>query len=119
MTEPRTAGPGAAGPRQLAERARAIGQAAAAAPEGFGDHGDPGESESGMWLRSAAALGAAQAGQVTLLPPTAVTLGELAGYRDVAGILARRAVIAPRLPRVVVEDGRIRLAMPEPGQERP
>ncbi len=92
------------------------GQTATAAPEG---HADPGESESGTWLGPAAALEAAQAGEITLLPPTAVTLGELARHPDVAGILARRLVIAPRLPKVIVEDGRARLAMPQAGQERP
>jgi 8-oxo-dGTP pyrophosphatase MutT (NUDIX family) len=95
------------------------GQTASEAPEGLADHADPGESESGMWLRPAAALEAAQAGRITLLPPTAVTLGELAGHRDVADILARRRVITPRLPRVVVEEGRIRLAMPPAVEERP
>ena len=93
------------------------GQTATAAPER--DHADPGESESGTWLRPAAALEAARAGQITLLPPTAVTLGELAGHRDVAGILARRQVITPRLPKVIVEDGRVRLAMPQPGPGAP
>ena len=92
------------------------GQTATAAPEG---HADPGESESGTWLGPAAALEAAKAGQITLLPPTAVTLGELAGHHDVAGILARRRVITPRLPKVVVEDGQVRLTMPPVGQERP
>jgi len=92
------------------------GQTATAAPEG---HADPGESESGTWLGPAAALEAAQAGEITLLPPTAVTLGELAGHHDVTGILARRQVITPRLPKVIVEDGRARLAMPPAGQERP
>ncbi len=92
------------------------GQTATAAPEG---HADPGESESGTWLGPAAALEAAQAGQITLLPPTAVTLGELARHHDVAGILARRKVITPRLPRVIVEDGRARLVMPPTGEERP
>ena len=48
-----------------------------------------------------------------------MTLGELAGYHDVAGILARRAFITPRLPKVVVEDGQVRLAMPQAGEERP
>src|SRR6476646_2566045 len=48
------------------------GQDATAAPEGFGDHANPGESESGAWLRPASALEAARAGQMTLLPPTAV-----------------------------------------------
>src|SRR6266496_5875676 len=86
------------------------GQQATAAPEG---HADPGESESGAWLRPETALEGAQAGQLTLLPPTAVTLGELAGHHGVAGILARRMVITPRLPRVIIEDGRPRLAMPE------
>jgi len=90
-------------------------QAATAAPEG---HADPGESESGAWLRPASALEAARAGQMTLLPPTAVTLGELAGHADVPAILAHRPVITPRLPRVVVEDGRVRLHLPPAGEER-
>jgi len=96
------------------------GQTATAAPEG---HADPGESESGTWLRPGAALEAGEAGQITLLPPTAVTLRELAVHQDVDGILACRMTIAPRLPRVVVEDGKVRLSMPrldqaELGQER-
>ena len=95
------------------------GQTATAAPEGFADHADPGESESGTWMRPAAALEAAQAGQITLLPPTAVTLGELAGHPGLAAILARHQVITPRLPKVVVEDGRVRLHLPQAGEERP
>jgi len=95
------------------------GQAATAAPEGPGDHADPGESESGTWLRPAAALEAARAGQITLLPPTAVTLGELAGHPGLAAILARRQVITPRLPKVVVEDGQMRLHLPRAGEEHP
>jgi 8-oxo-dGTP pyrophosphatase MutT (NUDIX family) len=91
------------------------GQTATAAVEG---HADPGESESGTWLRPAAALEAAEAGQITLLPPTAVTLRELGGHRDVAGILARRMVIAPRLPKVIVEEGRVRLDLPPAGDDR-
>ena len=90
------------------------GQAATAAPEG---HADPGESESGTWLRPALALEAARAGQMTLLPPIAVTLGELAGHADVPAILARRQVITPRLPKVIVEDGRVRLHLPQTGPE--
>src|SRR4029077_10591728 len=92
------------------------GQTATAAVEG---HADPGESESGTWRRPAAALEAAEAGQITLLPPTAVTLRELGGHRDLAGILARRMVIAPRLPKVIVEDGRVRLDLPQAGGDRP
>ena len=55
---------------------------------------------------------------MTLLPPTAVTLGELAGHADVPAILAHRPVITPRLPKVVVEDGRVRLHLPPAGEER-
>jgi 8-oxo-dGTP pyrophosphatase MutT (NUDIX family) len=73
----------------------------------------PGESDSGTWWRPAAALEAARAGHITLLPPTAVTLAELAAYQDVAGILGERRMITPLLPRVVVEEERTWLAMPE------
>src|SRR6202035_4219288 len=72
----------------------------------------PGESDSGTWWRPAAALEAARAGQITLLPPTAVTLAELAAYQDVAGILGERRMITPLLPTVVFEDERAWLAMP-------
>ena len=73
----------------------------------------PGESDSGTWWQPAAALEAARAGQITLLPPTAVTLAELTAYQDVAGILGERRMITPLLPKVVVEDERAWLAMPE------
>jgi 8-oxo-dGTP pyrophosphatase MutT (NUDIX family) len=73
----------------------------------------PGESDSGTWWQPAAALEAARAGQITLLPPTAVTLAELTAYQDVAGILGERRMITPLLPTVVVEDERAWLAMPE------
>jgi 8-oxo-dGTP pyrophosphatase MutT (NUDIX family) len=72
----------------------------------------PGESDSGTWWRPGAALEAARAGQITLLPPTAVTLAELTAYQDVAGILGERRMITPLLPKVVVEDERAWLAMP-------
>ena len=71
------------------------------------------ESDSGTWWRPTAALEAARAGEITLLPPTAVTLAELAAYQDIAGVLAARRVITPLMPTVVVEDGRTWLAMPQ------
>jgi 8-oxo-dGTP pyrophosphatase MutT (NUDIX family) len=73
----------------------------------------PGESDSGLWWQPAAALEAARSGEITLLPPTAVTLAELAAYQDVAGILGERRVITPLMPTVVVEDERAWLAMPQ------
>ena len=71
-----------------------------------------GESDSGTWWRPSAALEAARAGQITLLPPTAVTLAELAAYQDVPAVLAERRMITPLLPEVVVEEERTWLAMP-------
>jgi 8-oxo-dGTP pyrophosphatase MutT (NUDIX family) len=73
----------------------------------------PGESVSGSWMRPPDALEAARGGQITLLPPTAVTLAELAAHEDVASILAQRRVITPLLPRVVVEEERMWLALPQ------
>jgi 8-oxo-dGTP pyrophosphatase MutT (NUDIX family) len=73
----------------------------------------PAESVSGSWMRPSDALEAARAGQITLLPPTAVTLAELAAHQDVTGILAQRRVITPLLPRVVVEEERAWLALPQ------
>lgn len=71
------------------------------------------ESDSGTWWRPSAALEAARAGEITLLPPTAVTLAELTAYQDIAGILAERRVITPLLPTVVVDDERAWLTMPQ------
>ena len=76
------------------------------------DH-EPAESVSGSWMKPSEALEAARGGQITLLPPTAVTLAELAGHQDVASILAQRRVITPLLPRVVVEQERAWLALPQ------
>jgi 8-oxo-dGTP pyrophosphatase MutT (NUDIX family) len=71
------------------------------------------ESDSGIWWAPSMALAAARSGEITLLPPTAVTLAELAAYQDVAGILAERKVITAMLPTVVIEDEQVWLAMPQ------
>jgi 8-oxo-dGTP pyrophosphatase MutT (NUDIX family) len=84
-----------------------------AVPGGVVPPGGSTESDSGTWLAPAAALAAARAGQITLLPPTAVTLAELAAHQDVASILAQRRSITPLLPRVILEDERAWLAMPQ------
>jgi hypothetical protein len=60
-----------------------------------------------------AALEAARSGEITLLPPTAITLAELAAYRDVATILSARRRIVPLLPTAVVEDDQVWLTMPQ------
>jgi 8-oxo-dGTP pyrophosphatase MutT (NUDIX family) len=89
------------------------GQLAGLTAAGPGESDSGSESDSGTWWRPAAALEAARAGQITLLPPTAVTLAELAAYQDIAGILGERRVITPLMPTLVVEDERAWLAMPE------
>ena len=73
----------------------------------------PGESDSGIWWAPSAALEAARSGEITLLPPTAITLAELAAYQDVAAILAARRRIVPLLPTAVVEDDQVWLALPQ------
>jgi 8-oxo-dGTP pyrophosphatase MutT (NUDIX family) len=78
--------------------------------------GSGAEAESADWLRPAAALEAARAGRLTLLPPTAVTLAELAELaadEDLAGILGRRRAITPWMPTVTTEDGQVWLTMPD------
>ncbi len=70
------------------------------------------ESVSGSWMRPSDALQAARAGQITLLPPTAVTLAELAAHQDVTSILAQRRAITPLVPTLVVEDERAWLSLP-------
>jgi 8-oxo-dGTP pyrophosphatase MutT (NUDIX family) len=77
--------------------------------EGRTDHR---EADSATWLRPAAALESARAGQIRLLPPTAVTLGELAEDDSVTGILAQRRVLTLRLPKVMTDGKQAWLAMP-------
>jgi len=79
---------------------------------------DSGESDSVTWLRPSAALKAARAGEIRLLPPTAATLVELAAHQDLAGILAQRRVIGPLLPKVMLEDERVWLAIPPAPEPR-
>ena len=50
--------------------------------------------------------------------PNENVVHSFAGHADVSAILARRQVITPRLPRVVVEDGRVRLHLPPAGEEQ-
>jgi 8-oxo-dGTP pyrophosphatase MutT (NUDIX family) len=76
----------------------------------------PGESDAGIWLRPAEALKSARTGQITLVPPTAVTLGELAGHENVASVLAQHRVMTLRMPTVMVTEHEAWLAMPPLGQ---
>jgi 8-oxo-dGTP pyrophosphatase MutT (NUDIX family) len=90
--------------------------AALAAPAESRDDGEPdhGESDQGTWLRSAGALESARTGEITLLPPTAVTLGELARYDSVTAVLAQQRAMTRRMPKVMIDGDQAWLAMPPP-----
>jgi 8-oxo-dGTP pyrophosphatase MutT (NUDIX family) len=82
-------------------------------PAGQRALGGTGESDQAAWLRPAAALAAADAGELMPLPPTAITLGELAAEPDVAALLATRRRIVPRRPVVTFAGDQAWLTIPD------
>jgi 8-oxo-dGTP pyrophosphatase MutT (NUDIX family) len=70
------------------------------------------EADEFAWLRPPDVLAAAGRGEVALMPPTAVTLAELAGCGDVAAALAAPRVITPLKPEITLEGGHAWLNMP-------
>ena len=90
---------------------------AAALPDGQQAVGHEAEAEHVAWLRPAAAIDAARAGEISLLPPTAATLSHLASAvaagTGLDGILATRRAIEPVCPRLVLEDGQAWLVIPD------
>jgi 8-oxo-dGTP pyrophosphatase MutT (NUDIX family) len=90
---------------------------AAALPDGQEAAGHEAEADHVAWLRPADAIDAAKAGELSLLPPTATTLGEFAAAAaagaGLAEILGTRRVIAPVQPRLVLEDGAAWLVIPD------
>jgi 8-oxo-dGTP pyrophosphatase MutT (NUDIX family) len=89
----------------------------AALPQGQQPTRHEAESDTMAWMRPADALEAARAGEISMLPPTAVTLNdfavEAAAGGGVADILAARRTIRPVLPRLVVSGGEAWLDVPE------
>ena len=92
---------------------------AAALPAGQLATGHAAESDHIAWLRPGDAIESARAGQISMLPPTATMLHDFAvagavdGGDAVAGILGRRPVIEPVVPRLVLEDGQAWLYVPD------
>ena len=90
---------------------------AAALPAGQQATGHEAEADHLAWLRPAAAIAAAKAGEISLLPPTATTINDFASAvaagAGLAGILAERRVIEPIQPRLVLEDGAAWLVIPD------
>ena len=74
-----------------------------------------GEADHTEWLRPGEALARFERGEIAMLPPTAVTLGDLAGYESVGAALAATAgrdAVTAILPRVEHHpDGSARLVM--------
>jgi 8-oxo-dGTP pyrophosphatase MutT (NUDIX family) len=76
------------------------------------------EADQVAWLRPPDLLAAAQRREVALMPPTAVTLGELAACAGIDAVFAARREIVPLEPEVIMEDGQAWLTLPE-GLEYP
>ncbi len=70
------------------------------------------ESDRVMWISPGEAAEAARRGDLPMLPPTQVTLSELAAYSSVEEILAARREIRPLMPRARVTDGGVFLELP-------
>lgn len=71
-----------------------------------------GEADQVAWLTPQAALDAARRREIMLLPPTAVTLGELAACGSVPAALAARRRITSVLPEITVAEGAVWLTIP-------
>jgi 8-oxo-dGTP pyrophosphatase MutT (NUDIX family) len=91
---------------------------AAVLPEGQHPWEIRDEADELAWLRPATVLAAAANGEAALMPPTAVTLSELAACTDPAAALATPRHIIPLRPQIRLEDDQAWLCMP-PGVEYP
>jgi 8-oxo-dGTP pyrophosphatase MutT (NUDIX family) len=85
---------------------------AAALPAGQRTRDVGGEASAVEWIAPADALDAGRARRIQLWLPTAMTLAELAEYRDVDDVLAARREVRPLLPEVIVSEGSTWLKVP-------
>jgi 8-oxo-dGTP pyrophosphatase MutT (NUDIX family) len=77
-------------------------------PDGQQTRNASGEADHAMWIRPADALARAAAGGISMLPPTLVTLGEVAGFADweaIRAAAAARKVSSPVTPRLEMSRG--------------
>ncbi|SCE75293.1 NUDIX domain-containing protein [Micromonospora viridifaciens] len=81
-------------------------------PEGQRTRDVSGEADHTLWIRPADALARAEAGELNMLPPTLVTLAQVAAAGDLAGV-ARAAVVRDAATPVTP-----RLDLPENGEPR-
>jgi 8-oxo-dGTP pyrophosphatase MutT (NUDIX family) len=85
---------------------------AAALPEGQRTRDVGGEASAVFWTSPAEALAAGRRREMQLLPPTAVTLAELAACGDLDGALSRPPDVQVRMPEVQQHDGSTWLTVP-------
>ncbi|WP_131749137.1 NUDIX hydrolase [Frankia sp. Cppng1_Ct_nod] len=86
----------------------------AAMPAGQRTRRIPGESDRTLWTSPSIALQEHLAGRLGMLPPTALTLAELAEYDSVDAVLTASGArnTRPILPRIVIAGGEARLLLP-------
>lgn len=84
----------------------------AALPAGQRADGSTTEAEDAAWQRPAEALADWAAGHRLLMPPTWVTLSQLAEARGVRELLAADRTITKITPRVVRRNGNLHVALP-------
>ncbi|HWM06440.1 MAG TPA: NUDIX hydrolase, partial [Actinophytocola sp.] len=84
----------------------------ATVPGGQRPDGETTEAADAGWRRPTETLDEWKAGEVGLLPPTWTTLAELEDCGSVASAMASERTIAPLMPRVVRDDGALRIVLP-------
>ena len=87
----------------------------AAMPAGQRTRDVGGESDRVTWIRPADALHAHARGDLAMLPPTIVTLAELAAYPSISAVLeaGTQRDVRPVLPKIVLgDDAEVRLLLP-------
>jgi hypothetical protein len=80
----------------------------ASLPEGQLTRNVSGEADHAMWIRPQEALARARAGEIGMLPPTMVTLAQVAacdGWEGIRAVAAARDVAAPITPRLEIPLG--------------
>jgi 8-oxo-dGTP pyrophosphatase MutT (NUDIX family) len=85
---------------------------AAALPAGQRTRDVGGEAAAVFWTSPQQALEAGRRREMLLLPPTAVTLAELAACGDLDGALSRPPDVQVRMPEVLEHDGTTWLTLP-------
>jgi hypothetical protein len=87
----------------------------AAAPEGHAYLHDDSETVASVWIRPAAALAAADRGELDITFPTMRNLQQLARFQSARELLV---AVASSEPRVVADAGGARILLPgDPGYE--